>query len=314
MGAQDGQPAMQIVTRWLVTNITDQPAILANATLSRGWFNRRHEAVYIPKAPVNAGTTVEVQFQFWTSPPFREKGESFQARLTIFDHLGNPHRTQRISIPSNWRPRQKEAKPPEEAMHSIGDPIVKQIVAILKDEVNRYKECGRSVGGLGSVQVTYENLTSRGIGRQLREANSPRRQWIIPDTRAASIDSDNVDALASLFLKQDDAGQQTIIAALLERIELGNEYTSIGYFFLFSLFRMGQLPAALRTINDRLIADRKLGFDDAVQMLSGLIQYEHSSFSDPMLDEVERFMDGLDGYIYHLKERCIAARAIRHEN
>ena len=32
-------------------------------------------------------------------------------------------------------------------------PLVKQIVAILKDEVNRYKECGRPVGGLGSVQV-----------------------------------------------------------------------------------------------------------------------------------------------------------------
>ncbi len=313
MGSQDGQPAMQIATRWLVTNIADRPTIVANATMSRGWFRREHEARNILRETVAVGTTVEVMIDFWVRPPFRKKGESFNTRLTLVDHLGNPHKTQRLTIPSHWRPKREEPKPTEEVIHAISDPLVKQVVAILKDEVNRYRECGRPVGGLGSVQVTYENRTLKGIGYQGREANSPRRQWIVPDPETASIHSDNLDALITIFEKQDEAGKQIIIEALLQRIKLGSEYTSIGYFFLLSLFRMGQLPAAIRTIKDRLIDDKKFGFDDAVRMLSGLLQYEYPSFDDPTLDEVERFMDGLDGFVHHLKERCIAARAVRHE-
>jgi hypothetical protein len=32
-----------------------------------------------------------------------------------------------------------------------------------------------------------------------------------------------------------------------------------------------------------------------------------------MLDEVERFMDGVDQSGHHIKERYVAARAVRHE-
>ena len=198
-------------------------------------------------------------------------------------------------------------------MHSISDPLVKQVVAILKDEANRYRECGRSVGGLGSVQVTYKNRTLNGIGYQGRESNSPRRQCIVRDPEKASIHSDNLAALMRIFERQDEAGKHRIIEALLQRITLGSEYTAIGYFFLLALFRMAQLPVALRTIKDKLIGDEKFGFDDAVRMLSGLLQYEHPRFDDPMLDEVERFMDGLDRSAHHINERCVAARAVKHE-
>lgn len=75
---------------------------------------------------------------------------------------------------------------------------------------------------------------------------------------------------------------------------------------------MGRLPTALRIIKDRLRDDNKYGFDDAVRMLSGLVQYECPKFDDVTLDEIERFMDGLNGFVHHLKERCIAVRAARH--
>lgn len=301
---------MQIVTRWLVSNIADRPTIVAKATMSRGWFRRAHEAHFIPRETVAVGATVEVLIDFWVRPPFRKKGESFNTRLTIVDHLGNPHKTHKITIPSDWRPKREKPKPTEEAMHAISDPLVKRVVAILKDEINRYRACGRAVGGLGSVQVTYENRTLEGIGYQGRKTNSPRRQSIVPDPETASIHSDNLDALITIFENEDDARKQNIIESLLERIELGSEYTPIGYFFLLSLFRMGQLPAALRTIKDKLKDDKKFGFDDAVRMLSGLLQYEYPSFDDPTLDEIEHFMDGLNAFDHHLKERCVAARAV----
>lgn len=311
MGSRDGQPAMQIATRWLITNISDRPTMVAEAFMSRGWFRRQHKARVIPTATVPVGSTVELAIDFWVQPPFCKQGESFSTRLTLIDNLGNQHKTRSIKVPSDWRPKREEPKPTEEAMHTISDPLVKKVVAILKDEVNRYKECGRQVGGLGSVQVTYENRTLAGIGYQGRASNSPKRQWIVRDPETASLHSDNLDAFIELFEKQGEDGKRTIIESLKQRIGLGSEYTPIGYFFLFALFRMGQLPMALRAIRDRLIDDEKYGFDDSVKMLSGLIQYEHTSFDDSLLDEVEKFMDGLKGPAHHLKERCIAARAAK---
>jgi hypothetical protein len=305
---------MQIVTRWLVTNVADRPTMVTKATMTRGWFRKKYDAPHIFQETILVGAAMEVLIDFWVRPSFRKQGESFTARLTLFDNLGNPHRTQSFTVPSDWRPKREEPKPAEESIHAIDHPLVKQVVAILKDEVNRYQECGRSVGGLGSVQVTYENRTLKGIGYQGRDANSPRRQWIVPDPETAAISSDNLDALMAIFEKQDDNGKQFIAGALLQRIQLGSEYTPIGYFFLLSLFRMGQLPAALRAIREKLAGDQKYGFDDAVRMLSGLLQYEYPSFDDPMLDEVERFMEGLAGHTHHLKERCVAARAVKTED
>jgi hypothetical protein len=313
MGSRDGEPTMQVVTRWLVTNISDRPTMVAAASMSRGWFRRGHEAYMIMRETIPVGATVEIMIDFWAQPPFRKKDESFSTRLTLVDHLGNRHRTDTLTIPPDWRPKREQLKPTEEIMHSIGDPLVKHIVSILKDETHRYRECGRPVGGLGSVQVTYENRTLKGIGYQGRESDSPRRQWIVPDPEKASIHSDNLAALMSIFERQDQAGKHRIIDALLQRIMPGREYTPIGYFFLLALFRMGQLPAALQTIKGRLRGDEKFGFDDSVKMLSGLLQYEYPRFDDPALDEVERFLDGLDRSAYHIKERWVAARAVLHQ-
>jgi len=311
LGSHDGAPAMQIATRWLITNISERPTIVAMASMSRGWFRAGHQADVITRNVIPVGATVKTMIDFWIHPPFRNTGESFKTRITFFDHLGNPHKTQRITIPSDWRPKREELKPTEEAIHSITDPLVKRVVAILKDEVNRYKECGRRLGGLGSVQVTYENRTLKGIGYQGRQANSPRRQWIVPDPETASIHSDSLCAITKIFENEDIAGKQMIINGLLERINIKSEYTCITYFILFSLFKIGQLPAALRTIKDKLLGDKTYGLDDSIRMLSGLLQYEHPSFDDYTLDEVERFMDGLNGFVHHLKERCIAARAVK---
>ena len=244
----------------------------------------------------------------WVHPPFRKKGESFSTRLTLVDHLDNRHRTGRLTIPSDWRPKREHPKPTEEIMHSISDPLVKQIVAILKDEVNRYKECGRPVGGLGSVQVTYKNRTLKGIRYQKRECDLPRRQSIVPDPEKASIHSDNLAALMRIFEGQNQAGKRRIIEALLHRITPGSEYTVIGYFFLLALFRMRQLPVALQTVKDRLISDGKFGFDDAVRMLSGLL---HTSIRGSMiLCWMRRAFHGWGRPICpsHQGKRCCCAR------
>jgi len=311
MGSSDNQPAMQIVTRWMVTNIVDRPAILSEATLRRGWYRRSHQAEVILNRTIEEGETSEVLIDFWARPPFRKKGKSFRARLTITDHLGNPHNTPWITIPSDWRPRPEKPKPPEEAIHLLETPLLKKVVAILKDEVSRYRECGRQVSGLGSVRVTYENRTLNGIGYQGRQSHSAVRQWIVVDPDNAKIHSDNLDALLRVYDQSDPAGKAAITDALECRIDGANEYAAVGYFFLLFMFRIGRLSEVLTLIKDKLPEGPDFAFDNSVMMLSGLLQYEHPRFDDAALDDVERFMEGLDGHQHHLRERVIAARATK---
>ena len=198
-------------------------------------------------------------------------------------------------------------------MHAIADPLVKQVVTILKDEICRYAECGRSSGGLGSVHVTYQNRTLRGIGYQGWESNSPKRQWLVPDPEKASLKSDNVDALTELWAHESERGKEIIVASLLERISSESEYAAIGYFFVFFLARTGNLPAGLVAVKSNLRGERQYEFSNALMMLSGLLQYEYQNFNDETLDEIERFMDGIEKPPFKLKERCIATRAVNHQ-
>ena len=186
--------------------------------------------------------------------------------------------------------------------------IEKRIVSILKDEVNRYEECGRRVGGLGSVQVTYEARTLNGIGYQGRESNSPKLQWIVPDPETAKIHSDNLDRLLPL-LGSSEARDGKVVSALLRRVDKSLEYASIGYFFLLALYRMGLLDIGLTAIYEKLRGDAEFGFDDAVRMLSGLLQYEYPRFTNAMLDSAERFAEKLEGHDHLLGKRIVAARA-----
>jgi hypothetical protein len=253
---------------------------------------------------------MEISALFWLEPPPTKPGDDFNGRLLIVDHLGNLHSTNRFKVKSREQrkkaPTEVKKEVVKERIHTIGNRLEKQAVAILKDEVIRYRECGRKSGGLGSVQVTYENRTLNGIGYQGRKANSPLQQWLVPDSSKAEIHSDNLASM--LKLANDPKSRGNLGTILLKRIKSDSEYSSIGYFFLFALFRLGQLPAALKAIRTELIGDEDHAFDNSVMMLSGLLQYEYPAFDDRLLDEVERFSEGLDGSLHHLPERQTAAR------
>jgi hypothetical protein len=103
--------------------------------------------------------------------------------------------------------------------------------------------------------------------------------------------SDNLDRLMALVDPSDVYQTARIAQILVQRIDKSSEYAPIGYFFLIALYRMGSLANALSAISGKLRGDGAYGFDDAVRMLSGLLQYEHTGFNDEMLDAVERFSE-----------------------
>jgi len=261
--------------------------------------------------PILPERTSEVSASFWIQPPVRKEGEDFEATVVLVDQLGNKHKVKNVFF-RGPKPKQPEAKPPGEALHSISDPIEKEVASVLKAEVHRYAECGRRVGGLGSVQTTYEGQTMRGIGTEWRKADSPENQSITPDPESDAIQSDNADALLKLYgrLKVPEE-QATFVSSLLKRLSKDTEYAPVGYLILLVAYRINKLHETLLVAKRDLQNDSAYGFSDSLRMLDGLLRFDHPPFTEKDLDEIERFLEGLEEHAFRIPERLVAIRAAR---
>lgn len=316
MGSIGGKPAMQIVGHWYVTNITGDPVLLLRTYIKRprteGHVMVQHpERNIYGRYPIPPGHTAEVATDYWIVPPLRKEREDFKAGIVLIDQFGNEHKLRKV-IFRGPKPKQQKPGPLRESMHRIDDPIEKEVSAVLKAEVNRYQECGRRVGGLGSVQTTYQGHNTRGIGTEWRKADSPKNQSIVSPEETVLIESDNCVALLNLYHRlQDDEQKTRFVDALLKRLSRNTEYAPAGYLILLVLFRIGRLPEALKTAKRELQKDGAYGFSDFLQLLDGLLRFVHSSFTPELLDEIERFVEGVDEHTFRIEERLAAIRAFR---
>ena len=206
---------------------------------------------------------------------------------------------------------QKE-ETPSKPIYSIADPIEKEIVAVLKAEVNRYKECGRRVVGLGSIQTTIQGKSFKGVGTEWREADSPKNQTIIEDENTIQISSDNAEALLNLYQKlKTEEEKNRYFDALSKRLDRNTEYAPIAYLILFVSFSLGRLNAALDAAVRNLQGDGGYGFSDFLRLLDALLKFRHSTFTPENLDTIERSLTGVKEHIFRIKERLVAIRAYR---
>ncbi|MCI0691128.1 hypothetical protein L0337_03870 [candidate division KSB1 bacterium] len=318
MGSSNGQPAMQVVGHFNVTNITDNQVFVLAARISKprtdGSVSVQHPKHNLfgtfPILPKNLN---KISADFWIRNPVRKDGQDFNATLVFVDQFGNEHKVKNVIFKSDKQIKQpKKFEPVIESLYSISDPIEKEIAAVLKAEIHRYRECGRPVGGLGSVQTTYKGRTMHGIGDEWREVGSPKNQSIIFDPQNASIKSDNATALLNLFGKLDNEdGQSRYIMALRKRLSRNSEYASVGYLIFLVLFRIGQLTNALHDAKVNLQKDEAYGFSDLLRLLDGLLRFEHPSFTPELLDEVGRFIENVEEHTFRIQERISAIRAFR---
>ena len=96
MGSMSGKPAMQIVGRFNVTNITKYGVILSAVKMKKPRYmgnvmvkdsmSKLHGMYQIPPA----GYT-DMSFDFWIIPAFKKQGESFVADIAVLDQFGNEH-------------------------------------------------------------------------------------------------------------------------------------------------------------------------------------------------------------------------------
>jgi hypothetical protein len=152
--------------------------------------------------------TTEASADFWIRPPVRKEGQALKATIASIDQFGNEHQVKNVVFKGQQPRESRKVEPTGESIHVIADPVEKEIVAVLKAELHRYKICGRLAGGLGSVQTIYKGRSMIGVGSDARTLFTARNQSIIPDPEEASIESDNATALLNLYqrLRDDEGG------------------------------------------------------------------------------------------------------------
>jgi hypothetical protein len=318
MGSVSGVPAMQVNGRWYATNITGGRVLLLGARLVNPATEGHIISVRHPERnlygefPILPGATTEVSALFWVAPPRRREGEDFVSDVLFLDQYGNRHKIKKVRFRGPPVPKLKESEPGKEAIHSIIDPIEKQIVSVLKAEISRYAECGRGAGGLGSIQTTLDGRSYAGVGTEWRESNSPKNQSLVLNTQQVVIESDNAAALINLYGSLQTEEEQTrFVAALLKRLSKITEYAPIGYFIFYVLFSIGHLSHALNTALKCLQGDAAYGFSDLLRLLDALLRFKHPEFDARALDNVERFTEGLTEDTFRIAERLAAIRAVR---
>ncbi len=319
-GSVAGKPAMQVVGQWHVTNITGDNVRLLGAKilkpLTEGHVITRHPDENIfGSYLILPGETTEVHSDFWVIPPTCKEGKDFKTSVILIDQYGNEHKIKNVVFtgPKPKEPKKEEA--PSEPIHSIADPIEKEIAAVLKAEVNRYKDCGRRVGGLGSIQTTIQGKSYKGVGTEWREADSPKNQTITEDESTIQISSDNAQALLNLHQKlKTDEEKERYFDALFKRLDKSTEYAPVGYLILFVSFSLGKLDAVLDKAVKNLQGDNAYGFSDFLRLLGSLLKFRHTSFSSENLDSIEQSLAAIEEHSFRIEERLAAIRAYRLSN
>lgn len=317
LGSSGDQPAMQVVGHWYATNVTDRPVLVLAASLLRPRVaghvatQDRRRGVF-GGYPIPPHGTADLSAHFWVKPPVQEDGKDFDARVEFIDQYGNKHRTKKVRFACHPRTTPKKQEPPKELVYSISDPLLKKIVSVLKAEVDRYRGCGRTVGGMGSVQTTVGGQTYRGVGSDWREADSPRQQEVLEQPTLGAVHSENADALLSIYnVLGSQEERERFKTALLDRLSRDGEYACIGYFIGLVLFRTGHLSDAVSRAKRDLFGDREFGFSNLLWLVDGLLKFEHSAFSDDPLDAIERVVHGVDEHLFRIPQRIAAVRALR---
>jgi hypothetical protein len=314
-GSVHGKPAMQVVSDWFVTNISDREALICKVRIRKyrttGYILVKHpnQNVYGTYG-IPAGFTTDARIDFWIQPPNRKEGDELEVKYEIIDQLGNVHRTEKVRHASSPKKKEEKLETRLESVCEISNPVEKEVVSVLQAEIDRYAGCGRRVGGLGSIMTTYQGRTLNGVGSDTRKADSPELQSIIPDPENASIWSDNGEALIRYYATLDDQKKRDFVKALVTRISRDTPYSDIGYFILYVLFRTGNLVETLTPAKEKLQGDSKYGFSDLLILLDGFLKYEPQDFTIEMLDQIEMFTKGITEHVFGIGERMRAIRAL----
>ena len=103
MGSTSGEPAMQVVGRFNVTNITKYAVILSAVKMKKprcvgNVMVKDSESKYHGRYQIVPGGYTDMSFDFWIVPPFKKENESFVADIAVVDQFGNEHWINKVTF------------------------------------------------------------------------------------------------------------------------------------------------------------------------------------------------------------------------
>lgn len=319
LGKVGEAPAMQVVFDAHVTDISGKPNRILRAEIPNplthadtALISNNHDA----RRPqvLNPHETAELRVSFFVQPVVGVKAKPWRTTIVLIDQHGNRHAIKNCvfkPITTDVPPKPKEA---EEHPFSIADPIEKEVVSVLKAEINRYERCGRICGGLGSIQLVYQGHACTGVGGDSWTTNSPLNHVIVSDPDKASISSDNLEALLGFYRSLgNDEERGRFTEALLNRLDSSKGYLAVSYFIVAVLWSVGSLPQALEKAKRDLPEHetRVFGLSNVLMLLNGLLKYRHPEFTNEMLDEIEKMTHGLSEHTFLIPAKLQAIRTRR---
>ncbi|HXM92817.1 MAG TPA: hypothetical protein VOA64_00960 [Candidatus Dormibacteraeota bacterium] len=323
----DDSIVTQVVARFVVKNRTEEPLALTHARLVKPRIRGEivHEDVSVravdrniygdaahsghlipPKMFLPASASVMVR-----GVPRRELGKQVRVKIGISDDEG---REQFLTFDMRVlsAAASEPAKPSLEIVSSILNPVEREVVTVLQAELARYEKCGRRVGGLGSVHLTIDGREMTGVGTDSWSPNSPKNQSISANPDGCDLRSDNLDALMAFYNGLSATQKEQFASALLARMD-GKAYLPVTYFIVCVLWKIGRLKDALEKAKANLPQGeiKVFGLSNALMLLNGLLRYRHPDFANEMLDDIERFLVGLNEHPFQIPEKLAAIRTAR---
>lgn len=306
-GKQGDKEVVVIYTYWQITNtlpynLTAINVFLAKPERVKGRVLIKHYnsdiwgSYSIPK-----GYTTEIDASFVIDKEYAKNPQDvIKAKIEIQDAVGRIYKIDNIEIHPVKKISVKKENLIIEDPSKITNDVEKQVVSVLKNEVQQYKVRGRREGRLGTVEWPTGTL-------EWRKADS-KIQFLFESSNKENVSSEHVVALLALFKNSSKKEQQEIIQALLNRIDKKSEYRDIGYLMIFFLFEIDRLSVGLDTALQKLKGDKANGFSDVLRMLDILLAFRYQEFEEAELNGIEKFAYSTKEHPFNIKERVNAIR------
>ncbi len=324
----DGSIMTQVAARLLVKNLTDEPLTLVGVRLLkpriRGEIASSDVSVRAvdrniygdafssghgipPRMALPASAHLMIRGVSW-----REPKKEIRVTIAIRDDEGWEERV-KMTMRVMPKPQAVASLPALEVVSSLSDPVEREVVAVLQAEITRYDKSGRSGGGLGSVHLMVAGREMPSFGGDSWQPNSPKNQSLYVKPEDVELRSDNLESLMAYRARLSEEETKRFEAALLDRIDADRGYLRVTYFSVCALWKAGKLPEALTRAKAKLPQGemKAFGLSNTLMMLNGLLRYRYPDFPNEMLDEIERFLNGMQEHSFQVPEKIAAIRAMR---
>ncbi|MBN1263462.1 MAG: hypothetical protein JW991_03855 [Candidatus Pacebacteria bacterium] len=294
-------------THWQITNTLPYNLTVLNAFLVKpekikgSVMIKNYKSDIWGHYPLPSGYTTNLNITFVIDKKYIKKPtQILKTKIDIQDPIGRKHRINDVFIkPIHKRKTKKEHLLVEDSS-KIRDDIEKQVVAVLKNEVEQYRARGRKEGRLGTVEWPRGSIEWRGADEKIK--------YLYENSNKGNVTSEHVSALLTLYSSLSKTNKDKIINALVKRIDKKTEYRDIGYLIIFFLFEVKRLKIGLDATLKKLKGDKANAFGDVLRMLDFLLAFRYEEFERPELDEIEAFVYSTEEHSFKIKERINAIR------